>query len=259
MRSSSLPTVSSLALLTLLGVGLLGCSQAAPPEPEPVKSEVVEEPAPEPQPEPEPEPEPGTVLNEIIAVSDADGYTFNVELQYQLIEIVVDPASDVPGRTTVDPRSSTKFTLANTTEARDLTFGTASGIVSPVDQGLVTLQAGWYADSPMCNGEIPWKLSEGPNAGAGGCSIILSYARIGTGMSAGVATTLDTYKGDQGKVSDLAEEFTEQAKEHLTSPDYFIVALTDGRAPERFAQASCGYAVWASDGQCHESGRGGII
>lgn len=166
-------------------------------------------------------------LSQTFPIVDADGYAFDLTLDFTLNALVSDPATQPPGVTAADPGVSIDMQLANKTPARDLTFRDVNGVISPLSNPTFLLSETFAAGSPVC---VIVQKSDGP------CEWLLGFGRMESGFTvpAEDVYALTTYSGrpNGGELSDLLEGIPEdrwaEVEQALISPDGYRISYSGG-------------------------------
>lgn len=171
-------------------------------------------------------------LNQVFSLTDRDGYTFDLKVDFSLLSIDADPSTQPPGMTAAVPEIALGMAVTNTTPQRELSFKGQNGVISPLDLPTFFLFAHFNAGSPVCTTVMETDK---------GCDWVMGFGRMesGTTLAADASATLSTYAGipNGGEefrlLQGIPESSWEQIRASLLAPDgYRIVYPADDQ--ERF-------------------------
>lgn len=166
-------------------------------------------------------------LSQVFSLTDIEGYTFDLSVDFSLLSIEADPSSQPPGMTAAVPEIALDMALTNTTPQRELSFAGQDGIISPFDLPTFFLSAHFKAGNPVCT--IVKETGKG-------CDWVMGFGRMesGTTLAADASVSLITYAGipNGGEefrlLQGIPEASWEQIKASLVAPDgYRIVYPAD--------------------------------
>lgn len=175
-------------------------------------------------------------VNETFSVTDKDGYTFDLDVDFALVSVDEDPSTQKPGLTAASSRIQLDMTLVNTTSERQITFDEVSGIVEPLGYPTFLFAAYYAPESAACYGNV-----EG-----GGCVWLLGFGRMESGLTipAGGSYPLTTFAGAPNYGAVLWESIPEdewpEFEEALENPERYFIRYS-GANPSRFEDV-CGDA-----------------
>lgn len=168
-------------------------------------------------------------------VTDSNGYTFNLSVDFRLWGLASDPSSQLPGETAITRNTSLQMTLENTTPQRELPFQAVNGITSPLSLPTFHVVAYYRAGNDACNflGSAGVSLE--------GCGWTMAFARMESGLTVAPDSSyeLKTWSGvpNGGEDSILLQKIPEadeaRAIAALQSPDGYLIVY-NGAQPERF-------------------------
>ncbi|WP_156458814.1 hypothetical protein [Microbacterium sp. Leaf179] len=180
------------------------------------------------------QPEPAlSSLKQVFPITDDQGYTFDLAVDFRLIDITADPSTEPPGVTAATRTMGMSISLTNTTPQRDITFKAVSGIISPLDLSTFIFSAVYNEGSPVCSVIQPWD---------GRCRWVMGYGRMENGqtVSAGATYPLKVWGGtpNGGDISTLLRGIPEaswaEVSESLSKPDGYRITYAAGDG-SRFA------------------------
>lgn len=166
-------------------------------------------------------------LDQTFSVTDAEGYTFDLVVNFGLVGVTADPSSQSPGFTAATREMSLGMAIENTTSQRDLMFEEVSGIVSPLDLPTFLFSAAFNAGNPVCT--LVFESDED-------CEWALGFGRMENGqtVAAGRRYVLEAWSGkpNGGDASILLQNIPEaawdQVQSHLSSPDGYRITYSGG-------------------------------
>jgi hypothetical protein len=128
------------------------------------------------------------VLDQAFPVTDKNGYTFDLIVDFALKSVTADPSSQPPGLTAANRTMSLAMKIKNTTAQRSLTFEEQRGIVSPLSYPTFAFYAAYNAGNPLCVA-----LAEGKKNGHAdlGCRWQLGFGRMENGFTVSAGSTYD--------------------------------------------------------------------
>lgn len=175
-----------------------------------------------------------TDFSNVFEVKDKAGYTFSIPVTYSLLTADLDPSSQKPGLTAVNIGLRLSIGLQNTTTAREVTFASARGIVSPFDEPVIVVSATYPADSPVCTIRKP----------SIACQVQLGFARITETLAPDESVDLTTYVGLENSsstpaVAGIPEAMGPSVVEALANPDGYLLTYGGGDT-DRFTDV-CDY------------------
>lgn len=168
-------------------------------------------------------------------VTDSNGYSFNLSVDFRLWGLASDPSSQLPGETAITRKSSLQMTLENTTPERELPFQTVNGITSPLSLPTFYVLAYYRSGNDACN------FLGSAGVALEGCGWPLAFARMESGLTVSPDSSyeLQAWSGlpNGGEDSLLLHQIPEadeaRAIAALQSPDGYLVVYS-GAQPERF-------------------------
>jgi hypothetical protein len=137
---------------------------------------------------PTPTAPPGTTVQ----VKDAQGYTLDVTYVYRPLTPVKDISGEPPGFNSIRIPLQASWTITNTTNGRDITFGRFSGAFVDPTMALVGL---WPSESNVCTYRLDPSVKGVPGSF---CSIYLSYTKLPQTLSASQTVTPPAFAGYLG-------------------------------------------------------------
>jgi hypothetical protein len=166
-------------------------------------------------------------VDQSFPVTDEDGYTFNIDVDFGLVSVTADPSSQLPGFTAATRETSLVMSVQNTTPQRDLSFREVSGIISPLDLPTFLFSASFNAGNPVCTQVLK---------SDGSCEWTLGFGRMEDGqtVAADATYTLKTWAGlpNGGESSILLQNIPEaswaEVEPHLKSPDGYRITYSGG-------------------------------
>jgi hypothetical protein len=166
-------------------------------------------------------------LSQVFPVTDKDGYTIDLAVDFDLLSVTADPSSQAPGVTAATRKMTLAMRLVNTTPQRDITFKEVSGIVSPLDYPTFLFSAFFNAGNPVCTLVMQTERS---------CEWLLGFGRMESGqtISAGLEYPLTVWSGrpNGGEASVLLTGIPEaswaEIEQHLSQPDGYRVTYSGG-------------------------------
>ena len=188
------------------------------------------------------EPEPAlSSLKQVFPIIDKQGYTFDLAVDFRLLDVTEDPINEAPGSTAASRSATLTMTLTNTTPQRDITFQEVAGVISPFDYPTFRLAAVYSADSPACTLARPQ---------SGDCEWLMGYGQMQDGLTLSAKTTYPlTVGGGQpggGAVSSLFQQIPEASwkavQESLSHPAGYKILYTGGDG-SRFPSVCNGYST----------------
>lgn len=174
------------------------------------------------------QPEPAlSALKESFPITDDQGYTFDLAVDFRLIDITADPSTEPPGATAAKRTMGMSISITNTTPQRDITFKEVNGIISPLDLPTFLFSAVYNEDSPVCAAIQSWD---------GSCKWVMGYGRMENGqtVSAGATYPLKVWGGtpNGGEISTLLRGIPEaswaEVSESLSHPDGYRITYSAG-------------------------------
>lgn len=174
----------------------------------------------------QPEPELSS-LKEVFPITDDQGYTFDLAVDFELVNITADPSTEPPGVTAAKRTMGMSISITNTTPQRDITFKEVNGVISPLDLPTFLFAAVYNEDSPVCAAVQSWD---------GSCQWIMGYGRMESGqtVSAGATYPLKVWGGSPngGEISTLLRGIPEaswaEVSENLAQPDGYRITYSAG-------------------------------
>lgn len=174
------------------------------------------------------QPEPAlSSLIEVFPITDNQGYTFDLAVDFRLVDITAAPSTEPPGATAAKRTMGLSISITNTTPQRDITFKEVNGIISPLDLPTFLFSAVYNADSPVCAAVQSWE---------GSCKWVMGYGRMESGqtVSAGATYPLKVWGGtpNGGEISTLLRGIPEaswaEVSESLSHPDGYLITYSAG-------------------------------
>lgn len=168
-----------------------------------------------------------SLFDQTVPVTDTEGYTFDLVVDYALTGLTADPSTQPPGLTAAVPKITLTMSIANTTPQRDLTFKEVSGIVSPLDYPTFLVSAEFNAGNPVCT-----QVRQTDRA----CNWPLGFGRMesGTTVTQGSVYTLKTYGGmpnggtESAYLAAVPEASWAELEPLLKNPDGFQISYSGG-------------------------------
>lgn len=180
-------------------------------------------------------------LKQVFPITDRQGYTFDLAVDFRLLEVTEDPTNEAPGSTAASRRATLTMSLTNTTPQRDITFQEVAGVISPFDYPTFRLAAVYSADSQACTLARPQR---------GDCEWLMGYGQMQDGLTLSDKTTYRlTVGGGEpggGAVSSLFQQIPEASwkavQESLSHPAGYKIVYTGGDG-SRFPSVCKGYST----------------
>lgn len=175
----------------------------------------------------QPAPQSLSNLSQVFPITDKDGYTFDLAVDFDLLSVTADPSSQAPGLTAATREMTLAMRLANTTPQRDIAFKEVSGIISPLDYPTFLVSAVYNAGNPVCT--LVWQTERS-------CEWLLGFGRMESGqtISAGLEYPLKVWGGrpNGGEASllltDIPEASWAEIEPRLSQPDGYRVTYSGG-------------------------------
>lgn len=180
------------------------------------------------------QPEPAlSSLKQVFPITDDQGYTFDLAVDFRLLDVTADPSTEPPGFTAAKRTMGMSISITNTTPQRDITFKEIHGIISPLDLPTFLFSAVYNEDSSVCAAVQSWD---------GNCQWVMGYGRMESGqtVSAGATYPLKVWGGvpNGGDISTLLRGIPEaswaEVSESLSNPDGYRITYSAGDG-SRFA------------------------
>lgn len=167
-------------------------------------------------------------LTQTFPISDIDGYSFDLGVDFGLVSITADPSSQPPGVTAAAREMSLYMKVVNTTPARELNFKKVNGIIEPLSLPTFLFAAVYKAGNPVCTA-ILGRTDRN-------CYWNLGFARMETGLNvaAGSEYVLKTWGGQPngGEASLLLAGIPESSwaeiEPYLGKPDGYSIVYSGG-------------------------------
>ncbi|MEV7828375.1 hypothetical protein [Microbacterium enclense] len=176
-------------------------------------------------------------VQQTFPVTDEQGYTFDLTVDFALRSVTADPSGEAPGRTAAARDISLEMSIANTTTARNLSFREVSGITSPLDLPTFLLSAVYEEGDPVCTLVIETQRN---------CSWFLAYGRMESGITIPAGGTYDLTIGASPNgggypatlLGNIPEDAWAEVQASLAAPDGYKIVYSGGDGA-RFTPA-CG-------------------
>lgn len=166
-------------------------------------------------------------LRQTIPVTDVDGYSFDLEVDFGLVSVSSDPSTQPPGVTAATRNMSLDMRLVNTTPQREVVFKDVAGIISPLSDPTFFFSAAFDAGNPVCTVALHTDQ---------GCEWPLGFGRMESGLTLAPDQTYDLKVwgglpngGDASLLlPGIPEESWAELQPHLTHPDGYRISYSAG-------------------------------
>lgn len=168
-------------------------------------------------------------VDTVFSVTDVDGYTFDVHVQYRLQELEQSTANDKPGYMSAVFHSGLSFELVNQTPGRNISFKPMDMVVYSVGEPAFQLIAVWNGDRAICQTDYVDRSAPGRE-----CSIVLGFGFMHSDLPAGGSSVLeDVYvgqvnNGSLGGVQGIPESAWPAIEDEILYPDDIRLAYRGG-------------------------------
>lgn len=176
-------------------------------------------------------------LRQTFPITDDEGYTFDLTVDFAIRSVTADPSGEAPGKTAAARDITLEMSLANTTAARDLTFKEVGGITSPLDLPTFLLSAVFDEGDPVCTLVVETQRN---------CSWFLAFGRMESGITIPAGGTYNLTIGASPNgggypatlLGNIPEASWAEVQASLTAPDGYKIVYSGGDG-SRFTPA-CG-------------------